>query len=235
MVLFTINGERNSGTSFLYKLLKDNGFPAFDGGCNYCSYLKKINWNKNVIWKHAVPRDEYKELDERVIDIFIFRELNGWLKSMFCMPYELSDWGTPSDKRNFNIFLKKKNFTDRNRNLSGLNMDDNNKTIFEIRYYKFNKILSYKEKNKDIVFVNLSYLQNDDNANIFLQTLQEKYMKHMKPNKTYITTFPHTKTNKNIKNINRENIINDESENYININKNEVIEEFINDLTFTIK
>lgn len=234
MVLFTINGERNSGTNFLYKLLKENGFPAFQGGCDYCSYLKKINWNKNVIWKHAVPRDEYKELDERVIDIFIFRELNGWLKSMFCMPYELSDWRTRSDKRNFNIFLKKKHFSNIVL-LSGLNIDDNNKTIFEIRYYKFNEIISYKEKNKDIVFVNLSYLQNDDNANFFLQTLQEKYMKNMKHNKLYITTFPHTKTSSNLKNHKRENIMNDESKHYININKNEVIEEFINNLTFTIK
>jgi hypothetical protein len=83
--------------------------------------------------------------------------------------------------------------------------------------------------------VNLSYLQNDDNANFFLQTLQEKYMKNMKHNKLYITTFPHTKTNSNLKNEKRENIMNDESEHYININKNEVIEEFINDLTFTIK
>lgn len=153
------------------------------------------------------------------------------------MPYELSDFGTPSVKRNFNTFLKKKHFADSNRTLSlhGLNMDDNNKTIFEIRYYKFNEILSYKERNKDVVFVNLSYLQNDDNCNIFLQTLQEKYMKNMKDNKQYITTFPHTKTNRNLKNEEKGNIIDDESEHYININKNEVIEEFINDLTFTIK
>lgn len=143
--------------------------------------------------------------------------MNQWLKTMFFMPYELLyEFGKSYKERNFNMFLKKKHSA--KKNLSKLNMDNNNKTIFEIRYHKFNEIIKYR--NRDVILVNLSYLQNSDNANIFLRALQEKYMKPMKENKLYKLTFLHTKSKKNEKNIKRENVMEDEDEKYIKRTKN---------------
>ncbi len=67
MVLFKINGERNSGTTFLTNILKINKFP---------SYEHKINGIVIYHWKHGVPNDGYKKLDEKVVDLFIFRNLD---------------------------------------------------------------------------------------------------------------------------------------------------------------
>ena len=80
MVLFKINGERNSGTNFLTQILEINKFPH---------YVTKINKRVITHWKHGVPNDDCKKLDEKVVDIFIFRNLDTWLISMFKNPYEL--------------------------------------------------------------------------------------------------------------------------------------------------
>jgi hypothetical protein len=67
----------------------------------------------------------------------------------------------------FDDFLIKRQYSNENflldyKTKDYLNKDNNDKTIFEIRYYKFNKIYEYKNDNKDVTFVNLSFLQKDN-------------------------------------------------------------------------
>ena len=111
-----------------------------------------------------------------------------------------------------------------------LNEDDNGKTIFQIREYKFNKIMEYKKNNKDVILVNLSFIQNYKNLSQFLDFLSEKYIPKLKVD-NYICDIKHTKDNSNKKN-RTYNINIKKYSDIINLNKNEKIENFINNLTF---
>jgi hypothetical protein len=185
MVLFKINGERNSGTRFLSKILNINGFPVYEG-----KVIDPVVYH----WKHAIPRPDVKTLDTRVVDLFIFRNLEDWLVSMYKNPYHLKP---VSDFATF-LTVKQKACTDRfyldYKTNQCQNMDDNDKTIFEIRYYKFQKIMEYAKQQKDVLFINLSYLQNETNLLHFLQQLNKVYFHSVRPN--YITKIPHTKNDK---------------------------------------
>ena len=135
MVLFKINGERNSGTNFLEQILQKNKFPT---------YAHKIIGKTVYHWKHGVPSVDYKKLDKNVVDIFIFRNLEDWLVSFSKNPYHLKK------HNNFNDFLKLPQISNDIKLLDYrtnecLNKDDNGKTIFQIREYKFNKIMDYKK------------------------------------------------------------------------------------------
>jgi len=227
MVLFKINGERNSGTNFLCEILNKNGFPT---------YHSNIIGNVIYYWKHGVPCSEQKKLDEKVVDLFIFRELNSWLISMFENPYELENkWNN-----DFKLFLKTKHSSNnfwKDPNNETLNKDDNDKTIFEIREYKFNKIHEYKKNNKDVIFINLSFIQNEQNMSYLLDYLSSKYMPLLSreyiPNvkNNYILSTCHTKSKSDVKN--RKYDINIDDYKYIiNSSKNEKLEDFINNLSF---
>jgi hypothetical protein len=220
MVLFKINGERNSGTNFLSHILNKNGFPV---------YIHKSENNITYHWKHGIPSDDYKNLDEKVVDLFIFRNIDDWLMYTYKNFYELKEFNL------FEDFLKhpqtscEKKFLDYRTNRC-LNEDDNNKTIFQIREYKFNKIMEYKNRNKDVILINLSFIQNEKNLSQFLDFLSEKYMPNLKVN-SYILSINHTKDNSKDKNRNYDINI-DEYKDIIDSNKNLEIENFINNLTF---
>ena len=221
MVLFKINGERNSGTTFLTKILEINNFPH---------YVHEISGQVISHWKHGVPNNNYKKLDEKVVDLFIFRNLDAWLISMFKNPYELNKSVFNND---FNLFLNTKQLSYnywKNCNNEVLNTDDNGKSIFEIRYYKFNKIMEYKNNNKDVILVNLSFIQNEKNLSQFLDFLSEKYIPKLKVN-NYLLNIKHTKDGSNQKNRTQEININNHTD-IVNSNKNEEIETFIDNLTF---
>ncbi len=222
MVLFTVNGERNSGTNFLNRILIQNGFP-----------VKQENIKNNVVynWKHGVPSSDYKKLNEKVVDLFLFRNLNDWLISMYKNPYHLTKHNS------FNDFLTLPQISNEDklidyRSNKCLNDDDNNKTIFNIREYKFNKILEYKKKNKNVILINLEFIQNEKKLADLLDFLCKKYM--IKPKKDkYLLSFKHTKCSLDIKN--RVYDINiDEYKDIINSSKNEEIENYINKLTFEV-
>ncbi len=226
MIIFKISGERNSGTNFLENILKINGFQT---------YTQTIKNNIVFNWKHGIPIDNYKNNinNNIIVDIFIFRELNSWLISMYNNPYHIDmtnksfkDFLTCTHKSNETTLInyRTKNF---------LNDDDNGKTIFQIREYKFNKIYEYKNNNKNVVFVNLDFISNENNLHLFLNTLAYKYT--LKINKKLILSINHTKDS-NIKDKNRKyNIDINNYKNIIDLNKNIFIEDFINNLTFTIK
>lgn len=220
MVLFKVNGERNSGTNFLFKILRLNNFPSYDS-----------KRKKNIIyhWKHGIPRSDYKGLDKKVVDLFIFRNLNDWLLSFFNNPYhvkrysKLKDFLTLPQESNANYLVDYKTN-------KCLNKDDNGKTIFQIREYKFNKIMEYKKKNKNVIFVNLTYIQNPKNLSKFLYFLANKYIPKLKVN-NYRCIIPHTKDKSTNKNRTYKIDIN-KYKNIIDYNKNDKIENFINNLTF---
>jgi hypothetical protein len=220
-MLFKINGERNSGTNFLDKLLRINNFQT---------YVHEYKNNICYYWKHGVPDETIKNKDERVIDIFIFRSLNSWLVSFWKNPYHLKSI------KNYENFLTEKQVSKEDlildfRNNKYLNEDDNNKTIFDIRYYKYNKIIEYKNNNKDIVFVNLDFIQDKDNAFLFLKALNENYIKDNKIE--YITEVKnHTKSNEEIKN--RSYSLIDNNSNIVDKYKDVEIENLIDNLKFEI-
>ncbi len=237
---FMVWGERNSGTNFLEHVLWKN-FNLIKNSQRETIFHGKKTLLKN--WKHGIPNNDYKkELSMRVVDIFIFRELNPWLISMNKNPYDLLRI------KNFNDFLTspQKSFWGNNQhgttNLNSetnkvINDSDNGSTIFDIRYNKFNKICEYRDKNKDVIFVKLEYLQNEENLLNFLKSLSDKYGIEKKNN--YSLNFEHTKINpafcgdKNIKN--RKYDINiDDFIDTIDLYKNIEIEKIIDNMTFTI-
>jgi len=222
MVLFKINGERNSGTNFLEQLLYKNGFPI------YCQNIKE---NVCYHWKHGIPGKDLKSLDKNVIDIFIFRNLEEWLISMSKNPYHLKPI---SEFDNFltTAHQSTENFLLDYRTNKFLNEDDNDKTIFQIRYYKFNKIIEYTNIYKNTIFVNLCFLQNKNNALSFLSTLNDKFLK--KKINYLLEIEDHTKDIK-AKSKNRDyDIVISNYQDIINKNINNDIENFINNLTFEI-
>lgn len=94
------------------------------------------------------------------------------------------------------------------------------------------KYVNIKKNNKDVVLVNMSFLQNEKYLAQFLDFLSYKYMPNLKHNyKCYILSLPHTKNNSKIKNRNY-NINVDKFRDIINSGKNEEIEKFIKNLTF---
>ena len=220
MVLFKINGERNSGTTFLEIILNINNFPT---------YAQKHEENIVYHWKHGVPSEDYKKLDEMVVDLFIFRNLEDWLISFSQNTYHLKKYN------NFKDFLTLPQIPD-NINLLDyrtnkcLNEDDNGRTVFQIREYKFNKIMEYKKNNKDVILVNLSFIQESNNLSHFLDFLADKYIPKLKV-KNYINNINHTKDNSNKKNRTYNEININEYRDIIDSNLNDEIEIFINNLT----
>ena len=220
-MLFKINGERNSGTNFLENLIKQNFKNVF---------VDKLLKGHCYFWKHGVPNSYVKNIDNLVIDIFIFRKLDSWLMSMYKNQYHLKK------KSNFEQFLTQKQHSceiiKRGNTNNSLNHDDNNKTIFDIRYYKYTNILDYYNNNNNIIFVSLDFLKNNNNCKIFLDTINQTY--NIKPNNDWIYINKHTKTNTNQKErIYDINI--DTYRNIINNNKNKLIETKIDNLTYKIK
>jgi hypothetical protein len=146
---------------------------------------------------------------------------------MYHNPYHLTSFD------NFNNFLTSKQKSSETDLLDYttnkiLNADDDNKTIFEIRYYKFKKIMEYTQQNKNIILVNLTFLQNKKHLLYFLNELNN-YMNNS-ISTDYILEIPHTKINTNIQNRDY-NIELEKYKDIINTYKNEEIETFINNLT----
>jgi hypothetical protein len=220
MVIFKINGERNSGTNFLEKVLFVNKFPT---------YVQTLKGNVVYHWKHGIPSRDYKMLDEKVVDLFIFRELEDWLISFSKNIFHLKKYNSFIDFLTLPQQSSEIQLLDY-RTKECLNKDDNDKTIFQIREYKFNAIMNYKKNNKDVILVNLSFIQNDTNLSQFLDFLANKYIPKLKVS-NYICNIRHTKDFSNKKNRTYDININDYRD-IINSNKNEEIENFINTLTF---
>ncbi len=223
MVLFKINGERNSGTNFLKVILLNNGFPVFE-------HVKKNGIMYN--WKHGVPQDDAKYLNSKVVDIFVFRELHSWVCSMYHNNYHLEDMNSFEDFILLPQRATKEKVIDYKTG-KPFNSDDDGKTIIELREFKFQKICEYRDRNKDVIFVNLSFIQNESNMQEFLGVLRDMYMPNIKKT-DFILNIPHTKISTfSVKN----RIYDIDTSKYADIiraKSNESVETFINGLTYKI-
>lgn len=229
-MIFKIYGERNSGTTFLTQLLRINfkNITVYDN-----IYINK----KEVFsWKHSEPSYKLKQNLPDVIDFIIFRDLESWLISMFKNPFHLS---YDSPEKDFESFLTKKQKAETIHNTKWvdaitkqpISINDDNRSIFEIRYFKYNKTMDYFHNNKNIVLVNLSYLQNDENCKQFIHEIQKRFNLSITPAKL-ITK--HTKENSKKKNRNY-NIDIKKYNKIIEKCKNVKIENEIENLTFILK
>lgn len=219
-------GERNSGTKFLSRLLQKNGIDVF-----YGAEHKKLIF----AWKHGKPQDYLKLINDRVINIFIIRSLDEWLISMFHNPYSIS----LLNDMTFKDFLTYENiptgyiFKDQGYYLINgklLNEIDFRKDIFEIRYEKIKSYLSFHARHRDVVFVKLDYIRDRDNCYRFLNEMNKKYglgMTNIIPEITY-----NLKTGESSKKREYDTIIDEETRNIIDNLKNNIVEKWVDDLTF---
>jgi hypothetical protein len=231
-MLIKINGERNSGTNFLRYLMfhnfVDKPFTNQKILCRGDINIGQVTY----FWTHGAPCNTVKKMDDKVIDIFIFRDLNTWLPSMYINCYLLKPFNT------FEEFLKGKQESTENmyldfRSHKYVNDDDNGKTIFEIRYHKYKNAIKYFYENDNVILVNMSYLQNEKNCEKFLKRINNTY----NINAThFISKIEHHTKNgkKDMKNRSYDININKHI-NVINSSKNVEIENAINKLKFIIK
>lgn len=170
-MLFKIYGERNSGTNFLCQLI-DKNFGNVYGNIEGC---KLVTSEKFYFWKHDIPQKDIDSSSNNTIKIFIFRKLEPWLVSMFYNPYQIR-----FEERNFNSFLNvKMKIPYDNKyiyyNNKQINLEDEGKTIFGMRYFKYQQIKEFCNQHNNIILVNLEYLQNKDNCIHFLKEINKKY------------------------------------------------------------
>jgi len=221
-----IYGERCSGTNYLKELLKKN--------------IKEqvyMHTDKNHIvnyWKHACP-EEIKSTErftvkgDKILYIFIIRELDSWLKSFFKYQYHLVK------KKYFKQFVKdpfvvKHTHKDYFSNKS-INFDDEDKTVFELRYYKINSYLEFA-KTHDCIFVNLYWLQQ--NYKKFFDIIKENFS-DIRINENIVNIDKHTKTKNSIKNRTYNDIDIEEVRNLISNQTDKIMEDFVNNLTYKIE
>tara|TARA_Y100000389_G_scaffold202403_1_gene247555 strand:- start:9709 stop:10392 length:684 start_codon:yes stop_codon:yes gene_type:complete len=180
-----IYGERNSGTNFLEKLIStntDNVNVIHHGIGHYKSRRVKG-------WKHGVPDITlYSQSDiENTLVVFIIRDLEPWLKSMFLSPYEYS---VPNS---FEQFLQDNINVHKHRlDHPVVKFDYESKNIFDLRYFKINRYLDFYKNIHNGIFINLEHVQRDNHT--FLQILNQHYNIDVKHN--IVKIDKHTKTNK---------------------------------------
>ena len=126
-----IFGERNSGTTFITNLIEIN-----ITNIEICSsyYLGGTGW------KHGTPKLYlFDNMIDETLFVFIIRDLEPWLKSMYTTPYNLKK------PNNIELFLKEKLISTDGRKDHDINIytEETNKTIFELRYYKLNSYIKY--------------------------------------------------------------------------------------------
>jgi glycosyltransferase involved in cell wall biosynthesis len=225
--LFKINGERCSGTNFIHNLIEKNFKYVYS---NHFDNTNTICYN----WKHGIPTNEFKNIKPRVIDIIVFRKLDKWLVSMFKNSHSLKPYNT------FEEFITCKQEPDNNyydmnyidyKTKKQVNIDDTDKTIFEIRYYKYKKLMEYFNNNNNVILVNLDYIQNDNKCILFLSELNRIFKLN---NKSLALEKKHAK-NKG-ENINTDyNLDINKYNNIIDQYKDSEIENEIDNLMFVIK
>lgn len=225
-ITFKIWGERNSGTNYLQNLIQQNFGNIF---------VHRIINNTYYYWKHGIPCNSVKNYlkNEIIVDIFIFRNLDDWLMSMYKNQYCLKCINNLENFLTFKQTSIEKKYLDFRTN-KPMNYDDNDKSIFEIRNYKFASINDYFNNNNNVILVNLNYLQeNNENVITFLNSINLKY--NLKKNENdFIINFVHTKDKSNNKKRNYDIDLR-KYKHIITSNKNEKVEEFISNLKFIIK
>jgi hypothetical protein len=214
-----IFGERNSGTIFLEKLIKNN-----IKGIHVCSG----ELNDGTGWKHGIPNNFYlNKLKGKVIYVIIFRELMTWLNSMYHRPYHIDK------KSNFYEFIISKihSTSQFDSDIKYLSWETS-KNPFQLRYFKYIELMKLFCSKKNVVLVNLDWIQKDkgnDLINLLINNYGlSKRFPFFKP------ILKHTKTNRktdNDKSYKKYGVPLEIFKKYVN----PAIENKINNLTYTIK
>ena len=198
-VIFKINGERNSGTGFLWKLLMAN-YPNYKLSHEVCNGITDLPQKVNVGWKHGDPTylKEYKKRfpDYKIINIFIVREINPWLISFFKNPYHVVT------AKDFKTYLTKPLIVKNGKGITDFktgkvfNYADQGKNVLELRKHKLSNYKEFFDNEEYVVITPMSYLQN--NTKDFLNNITKHYNLDMIDDP--IININHTKTKGSVKN-----------------------------------
>lgn len=216
----------------MYHILFKNSIKVFDGA--------HVN-NLSFIWKHGYPSkvvDNLSLSQKPIIKIFIIRDLNSWLVSMYHKPYYLQ-----RETCCFTCFLKRKQIVNKDpdvwdvminyKNKKILNSTDEGKTIFEIRKQKIESYLKFAQKNENCVFVKYDYIKDPSNCSKFLCAINRKYNFCMNENEFVAEIDYHCTTGQpDIKHSNYNLKIDETQQNLINQLKKDEIEKWVENLTF---
>jgi len=179
-----IFGERNSGTTFLQNLLQSNVINV-----NICSGAH----NGGTGWKHGYPRLDFFE-NENTLFIFLIRDLETWLISMFKNPYH---YKAPKTIENFinnpMIIYESDKTHDIHTN------PEENKLIIDLRISKIKCYLEFFKVVDHALIINLESIQKDQGKHL-LTILHETFEIYLQPNFNSIDT--HTKCNQPLVNRN---------------------------------
>jgi hypothetical protein len=180
-----IYGERNSGTNFINLLLLHN--------------FKNINvlspYHKHYSgWKHGYPNINSFDKLKNILFIFIIRDLDAWIISMFKNPYHYKCPGTMEDFINNPLKICEPN-KDHDVHIN----KEERKTIMDLRYAKIKSYLEMFDKIKNGIIINLENIQ-EDKGEKFINFLHNKFNFEKVPK--FICINKHTKCKQNILNRN---------------------------------
>ena len=207
-------GERNSGTNFITQLLTQN-----IKGVDLCSGI----YNGGTGWKHGAPKLNLFKNIKNTLFIFIIRDLEPWLKSMYVTPYHLIKSTTINSFLTNKIKIAEK----RPHHDVIINPHESNKTIFELRYYKITKMAEAFSKVPNAIVINLEDLQADG-GETFINEIRRRYF--LGAANGFIPITKHTKTkeiNKHTRDIDIDIHMYDQ---VIKRQKNDSIEHFVSSL-----
>lgn len=186
-----IYGERNSGTNYLEKLLEKN--------------IKNVTlisprFKDGLGWKHGYPNLKLFDTLDDILFIFIIRDRDSWLKSMYKNPYH---YKVPN---NINIFIKKPLMIKEKLKTHDVNVNKlEHRNIMDLRYAKIIKYLATYEKVNHCLMINLESAQKDWKKLLFflnkqysitINTILQPITEHVKnkklkaQNRKYQITLP---------------------------------------------
>jgi len=179
-----IFGERNSGTTFLQNLLNSNitNVNIYSGA-----------HNGGTGWKHGYPKLDFFEKEETLF-IFLIRDLEPWLISMFKNPYH---YKAPKTIENFinnpMIIYESDKTHDIHTN------PEENKLIIDLRIAKIKSYLEFFELVDNAFIINLESIQKDQGKNL-LDILNQTFDIDLHPD--FNSIDKHTKCNQPVMNRN---------------------------------
>lgn len=175
-----IFGERNSGTGYIEKLLQKNISNI---------HIHPGNYKNKLGWKHGIPYSSKIDKQKTLI-LFVVRNLEEWLNSMYFRPYHLKR------KKDFIQFITTKNKSSDKRKNHPVNLYEyERRNIFQIRYRKFKKYLDFLETH-NCILLNLNFIQQYPKR--VIELINHHF--NIKTSNKFIPILKHTKINKKIQN-----------------------------------